>query len=141
MTNPTPSVTAEGLSLDDLERLAKAATSTVEAIGWQDAHEADQTPEERRFRAIVIGDTSVATDITLDAVWKAQPVVLLRAATALRLISELRAAREVIDLAWDRLTELNEFNYTHDDVCEANAATVEVLLAIEAARTATEVKP
>lgn len=57
--------------------------------------------------------------------------------TVLALLDELEAKdkqiaehRELLRWAHDTLLEINPSNYTHDDVCEANAAAVEVILGI-----------
>ncbi|MGX4971847.1 hypothetical protein [Enterobacter kobei] len=53
------------------------------------------------------------------------------------LLDELEAAekriaelRELLQWAHDTLLEINPNNYTHDDVCEINSASVEVILGI-----------
>lgn len=38
--------------------------------------------------------------------------------------------KELLQWSHDTLLEINPSNYTHDDVCEANAAAVEVILGI-----------
>lgn len=43
---------------------------------------------------------------------------------------EARGERELIEWAADTLVELNPSNYDHDDVCRANNASVEVILAL-----------
>lgn len=56
--------------------------------------------------------------------------VLIRVSEALALISQAREAermRGAAQAAYDSLIELNEFNYTHDDVCDANAGAVEAM--------------
>ncbi|EPO5290566.1 ead/Ea22-like family protein [Enterobacter kobei] len=59
------------------------------------------------------------------------------AKTVGKLLDELEAAekriaelRELLQWAHDTLLEINPNNYTHDDVCEINSASVEVILGI-----------
>ncbi len=56
---------------------------------------------------------------------------------ALALLDELEAVekriaemKELLQWSHDTLLEINPSDYTHDDVCEANAAAVEVILGI-----------
>lgn len=49
--------------------------------------------------------------------------------------------RDFLLWAIDRLTEINPSNYDHDDVCEMNAASVEVSLAMQARLTAHAASP
>jgi hypothetical protein len=56
-------------------------------------------------------------------------VALLRAEAA---EAKLAKAVDVLQLAYSTLTEINPSNYDHDDVCEQNNASVEVILSIAA---------
>jgi hypothetical protein len=46
--------------------------------------------------------------------------------------AKLAKAVDVLQLAYSTLTEINPSNYDHDDVCEQNNASVEVILSITA---------
>lgn len=51
-------------------------------------------------------------------------------AAVLELLDEITELRDLLKWAHDTLIEINPNNYTHDDVCEINNASVEVILGI-----------
>ncbi|WP_454730602.1 hypothetical protein [Citrobacter freundii] len=68
-----------------------------------------------------------ATAAQANAGWKEAHEQEARAEAAEKRIAELR---ELLQWAHDTLLEINPNNYTHDDVCEINSASVEVILGI-----------
>ncbi|MDR7941143.1 hypothetical protein RIU82_14520 [Enterobacter soli] len=69
--------------------------------------------------------TNLATQLDVQIARSNQLSIALESAE--KRIAELK---ELLQWSHDTLLEINPNNYTHDDVCEANAASVEVILGI-----------
>ncbi|HDR2893554.1 TPA: hypothetical protein I4G69_004472 [Enterobacter asburiae] len=69
--------------------------------------------------------SNLATQMDVQIVRSNQLSIALEAAEK-RIVEQ----RELLQWAHDTLLEINPNNYTHDDVCEINSASVEVILGI-----------
>ncbi|MGV3580031.1 hypothetical protein [Brevundimonas sp.] len=143
-TTDTPSVTAEGLSLDDLERLAKSATpgpwvSLGDRVISDETHDtiAGTGLRANGARTLAAGDAPTTAEEARNAAY----IAALNPATALRLISEVRAAREALKPFAEAAATLSSRWEDHEDHWQESLHRRLTVAHLRAARTATEVKP